>query len=464
MKQYKYISTLFLFLLLAGSCSKSDFLDKKPSMDLVVPKTLTDFSNLLDNNIIGQTGALAQMGSDDYTLLNLATWQGLTNNTQRNSYIWEKDLFGGDIEIADWDAVYRTVFYANAVLDGLERSPEASTLQGQYLKGWALFSRAYIFYDLTRNFCKAYDASTASTDLGIPLRLTAAIEHIERRSSLQESFDKILSDLITAESLLPAARPSANLNRPSKIAVYALLARIYLDMRDYKQAEAYADKCLNLYSTLIDYNTVSKTIAIPFPLTHNELIYNTRQVAIYGELTAASPTLPAKIAPELISLYKADDLRLPLFFTFTAATNSYTKKSTYYGSGAYPFTGLATDEMYLIKAECLARRNETLLAMDRLNLLLKNRFPNTQANPYIPMSASSPADALQKVLLERRKELVWRGLRWHDLKRLNKEGANISLSRMLNGITYTLPPNDPRWVFPIPDNEIAESGIQQNIR
>jgi hypothetical protein len=37
-----------------------------------------------------------------------------------------------------------------------------------------------------------------------------------------------------------------------------------------------------------------------------------------------------------------------------------------------------------------------------------------------------------------------RGVRWFDLKRLNKEVENITLYRMVNNQTYILPPNDLR--------------------
>jgi len=63
-------------------------------------------------------------------------------------------------------------------------------------------------------------------------------------------------------------------------------------------------------------------------------------------------------------------------------------------------------------------------------------------------------EALKKVLIERRKELVWRaGLRWDDIRRLNKEGANISLSRKLGNEIYVLEAGSPRFAFPIPTNE-----------
>ncbi len=467
MKTYKLILYFAsLFIITINGCKKAEFLDEKPSTNLLVPTTLTDFQALLDNtNVMNFTGGLAQLASDDYTVTD-AGYQSVPVATQRNSYIWAKDIFAGEVSIRDWNDLYKQVFYANAVLDGLERNDDASTAQGQYLKGWALFARAFAFYDLTRNFCKLYDPGTANTDLGIPVRLNSGIDNLEQRASLQQSFNQILSDLGISEILLPSDRPSANLNRPSKTAVYALLARIYLDMRNYTQAQTYAEKALTLYSTLIDYNTVSKTSTTPFSITNDELIYNASQVVAYGEFTGMYSATNSRVSPDVLALYPINDLRFTLYFS-KLADNTYTVKRGYVGRGTYSFTGLATDELYLIKAECLARIGQVAPAMDVLNQLVIKRWnpdATNPATPYQSIKASNAGEALQKILLERRKELVWRGLRWHDLKRLNKEGANISLTRVVNGATYTIPPNDSRYVFPIPDDEIRLSGIQQNIR
>jgi tetratricopeptide (TPR) repeat protein len=452
--------TIISLLSVMNACTKSNFLNVKPTTNILTPTTLTDFQNLLDNTtFLNQTGGLAQLSADEYEV-SYADWQ-TGSATERNAYIWAKDIYGGDVGIADWNQLYQGVFYANCVLDGLAKSDSAGTAQGQYIKGWALFTRAFAFYDLTRTFCKAYNASTAATDPGIPLRLSSGINYIKQRATLQQSFDQVFSDLNTAATLLPAARSSANLNRPSKIAAYALFARIYLDMRNYTQAESYADQCLGLYSTLIDYNTIDITARTPFSTTNDELIFNTKQVTAYGLFTPTNSSSLGKIPASVIALYNANDLRLSIYFA-QLPDGSYYRKRGYYGQGNYPFTGLATDEVYLIKAECLARRGQTSIAMDELNQLLVKRYNNTIT--YVPVTAGSAADALDTVLLERRKELMWRGLRWQDLKRLNMEGANLTLTRMLNGVTYTLPPNDPRYVLPIPDDEIALSGIQQNPR
>jgi hypothetical protein len=352
------------------------------------------------------------------------------------------------------------IFVSNNVLTGLSASDSLNTAQGRFIKGWALFNRAFAYYDLARGFCKAYDASTASADLGLPLKLSPNVDELEQRATLQQTYDQIFADLGAATRLLPTVRPAANLNRPSRIAAYALWARIYLDRREYQKSGLYADSCLALYNKLIDYNTVGATSSQPFSNTNDELIYNCRQVVAYGYMSVTYNSAQAYATPDLLKLYDVNDLRLPVNYVIQA-NGYYAKKRGYYGRGIYPFTGLATDEVYLIKAENLVRAGKTTEAMDILNRLLINRY---KAGTFTPLAATTQAQALQAILTERRKELAFRGLRWYDLKRLNKEGANITLSRKINNTNYTLAPNSSLYIFPIPDEEIQRSGIQQNQR
>ena len=83
---------------------------------------------------------------------------------------------------------------------------------------------------------------------------------------------------------------------------------------------------------------------------------------------------------------------------------------------------------------------------------------------FTPYPIQSAAEALDTILVERRKELAFRGIRWSDLRRLNKEGWNITLTRNLNGVMYTLPPNSELYTLPIPPDVINSSGIIQNPR
>ncbi len=110
-------------------------------------------------------------------------------------------------------------------------------------------------------------------------------------------------------------------------------------------------------------------------------------------------------------------LRKPALFT---ASNGYYKYKGSYTRSSTFFTGITTAEMYLISAECYARLNEVNKAMEQLNTLLVNRIRTAD---FIPVVAIDKTDALNMVLEERRKELIFRGLRWSDIKRYNEMGA-----------------------------------------
>lgn len=90
--------------------------------------------------------------------------------------------------------------------------------------------------------------------------------------------------------------------------------------------------------------------------------------------------------------------------------------------------------------------------MKDLNNLLQTRW---KVGTYINLTAANADTALGLILNERRKELCFRGLRWTDLKRLNKDDRfKVTITRSLNGQTYTLLPNSLRYVLPIDDKEI----------
>lgn len=86
-----------------------------------------------------------------------------------------------------------------------------------------------------------------------------------------------------------------------------------------------------------------------------------------------------------------------------------------------------------------------------------------EGRTFIPYTASTASDALNTILLERRKELLMRGIRWSDLRRLNKEPQFAkTLIRIEDGQTYSLQPGGLRYIFPIPLLVIQMTGIPQN--
>ena len=451
---------VWILLLVAGAagCGKKNFLDAKPASDLFVPATLDDFQAILDRDAMNETPVLGELSADNYYLLTYPFWQGLVNK-ERNAYIWAPDIYQGQGSVLDWNEPYQQVFAANVVLDGIDKVQVTAANQQQWgaIKGDAYFVRAYAFYNLAQIFAPVYDNVTAANDMGIPLRLTPGVDEPSVRASVKATYDQILSDLTLAYPLLPAEIPWNNRNRASRPTAMALLARVYLGMRMYDKAGACADSCLRLYNALIDYNTVSTSISTPFLRSNAEALYQSRMLSTSVLKGSVSNCV---IDSELYRSFDANDLRRQLFFNINAGTGLPTVKNTYNGSFLC-FSGLATDEVYLTRAECNAYQGNTQAALNDLNTLLQNRW---KTGTFTPVTAATPAQARAIILTERRKELFFRGQRWTDIRRLNKEGYNIVLTRVLNGQTYQLLPGDPRYVLPIPPDVINLSGIPQNPR
>ncbi|TRW20801.1 RagB/SusD family nutrient uptake outer membrane protein, partial [Flavobacterium zepuense] len=298
------------------SCGKK--LDLKPDSTLVLPKTAQDFENLLDNTgVMNITPALAQLSADEYYITSFTLYQSLQDPIIRNAYIWKPDVYEGETQLGDWRAPYAQIFYSNNVLDIMSTQDITNDPEKQRIKGWALFDRAYAFYALVSNFSKAYNRQTANTDLGIPLRLSSDITMNVPRSSVEQAYDQIIKDALESSKLLQQDIITGKKNRPSKVASYALLARVYLSMRDYGQAELYADKCLALYSKLTDYNSLEIRRGSSFTYNSEETIYFTQQRVDYDRVTYGSGGLYS-VDTALISLYSASDLRKDIYFTSNA--------------------------------------------------------------------------------------------------------------------------------------------------
>lgn len=448
MIRYACIAWLFTSLF---SCKK--FLEEKPDQKLVIPLTLSDLASILENTRINQWDpASAERCSDNY-YLTFDHWQALTSEFDRRAYTWEKERLFAPGNTNEWGYSYDNIYRANIVLslaDELNRRSPNSDLYRQ-VKGAAYFIRGRTYWNALQVWAKAYDAETASQDLGVPLRLDPDFNQPTTRATNQACYEQVVADLKQAIDLLPVV--PAHPVRPSKPAALGLLARTYLSMRIYDSAFKYADQSLQLKNDLLDFNTItSPSVNFPIPRFNQEVLYDANMLA---------PTLinasRAKMDSVLMEAYASGDLRRAVYFR-NNGNGSYAFKASYSGNNG-GFTGIATDEVYLMRAECYARAGKVTEAMEDLNHLLRHRW---KVDEFLPVTAATPADALATILLERRKELIMRGLRWMDIRRLNKEGYAILLKRVLNGESFSLPPNDPRYALPIPEDVIEMTGIQQN--
>jgi hypothetical protein len=462
-KQFLFVTTILAGLvMMSGLSSCKKYLDQKPDKKLVIPETLADCEALLDYNLVMNTNYPSSEYYADNFYLTYSSWNSQTL-AKRDAYIWKADA-NTQLDEYFWLNAYQKVLYANQVLQSLEKI-NASTTDDQRnwkeLKGRALFFRAFSFFSIAQLWAPPYKASSASSDLGIPIHLTPSVTENSVRASVQQTYDQILRDLNEAVDLLPDTPPSTTITkmRPCRAAALAELARVYLAMGNYANAAAKADACLQDYNTLIDYNSLNASAAFPVPRFNAEVIFQAT-----GTHTVLVSSI-AKVDSTLYRSYAANDRRKAVFFLANTGANAgtYAFKGSYDGANSInQFLGLATDEVLLIRAECYARSGNANAAMNDLNTLLRKRW-NT--GTYTDMTATDAADALVKVLAERRKELLFRGLRWTDLRRLNKESQfAITITRSLNGQTYTLPPNDLRYTLLIPAEVLRREPMPQNPR
>ena len=109
-------------------------------------------------------------------------------------------------------------------------------------------------------------------------------------------------------------------------------------------------------------------------------------------------------------------------------------------------------------AEAYYRTNDETNARLYLNMVAKQRVPSFAGY------TSTGTQLLNDIILERRKELAFEGMRYLDLLRLNRDVVRVNINNNYVGITpLTLPVSNFRRIFPIPQNEIdANPNIAQN--
>lgn len=454
MKSKKIFLTIIFLLSIAAITCKKDFLEVRPNSK-EVKFSAADCQALLDNFDVmnGRYPIDGEVSSDDYYLLT-STYQGIFQQADKDLYRW--DPAANRLGSNSWLAPYTVVYNANLVIKVLQDEPgnlDQATINT--LKGSALFFRAHAFYQVAQLYALPYSPTGDNQSPGVPARTNPDLEVESERGTVKQTYDRITQDLKEAITLLPLI--SAIKSRPNRVAAFAALARTYLAMEDYNNAGVYADSCLKYYNTLLDYNSISKSSTIPFPRFNAEVIF-------HSTTNAAGTVQPsvALVDTLLFRSYQDNDLRKTIFFKSVSAGRKFTGNYNPVTNSAF-FNGFATDEVYLIRAECYARNGKVAEAMADLNTLIKKRWINTVTYPVIV--AGTADEALRKILDERRKELLFRGLRWSDLRRLNKDTRfQKTLYRILSGTTYTLPPNDLRYVLLIDQRVINNSNLQQNPR
>lgn len=448
--KYVYYSILFVFLVLNNSCA--NFLDVKPDEKLTVPQSLDDYNAILNSVDDVLAADEAEVMGGDYYIPDDAL-EGVFNcETNFDLYRWKdtpmiQKCNGGN----GWTNAYNSIFRANVVINGVAEleTMNGISLASSAVKGRGYFNRAVNYFEIAQIWTDAYVENSAKNKLGIALKYSSDFNEPTIRATLDQTFAQILADLQQAEALLPSSQNSVYL--PTKTAASAYLARIYLYMNKYDKAAIYAEKCLDSPYKLFDYSKVSVDNRFPFDLKSNpEVIF----VRFLGGSYYSNSVYANQVLPDLYKIYDNKDFRKSLFFRTDGDDVFF--RGDYGGGAGEGFHAPTIGEIYLILAECYARMDRKSEAIAKLTEFLKYRteeIKNLNSN-----------NVLDEVLIERRKELLFRGVRFADVKRLNSIGTNITLKRTIRGQQYQLTPNAPQYTLLIPEDVINISGIPQNPR
>lgn len=454
MKNYLSFIVIIATIVLM-SCEK--YLDVKTNSKQVFITNLEDCQRILDNYYIMNTGypSDGEASANDYFLDEAYQYSDFTDE-DRDVYNWESAAVRASAG-TQWTPCYFKIYNCNLVLETLDKLGDRSD-RANSIRGSALFIRSFCLWQIAQLYAKPYTASSANIDLGIPIRLRSDINEKSSRGTVQDTYNQIIKDLKESVDNLPVT--SSISSRPNKAAAFAMLARIYLSMENYNESLSNATSALQLKGSLIDYNTVDTLSNNPFSRFNDEVLWHAKMNDNYFLYSSVDANY-AKISTEVVNSYNDHDLRKKIFLKpLLDESGRYAFTGNYEpANDGTLFIGLAVDELYIIRAECYARAGNVTAAMADLNVLLRNRWDHT----FTDLIASNAEDALVKILAERRKELLMRGQRWTDLRRLNKDTRfAVTLSRPDQMVT--LPPNDNRYVLAIPTEVIQNSGIPQNPR
>lgn len=435
---------------LVAFASCDSYLNIKPKGELI-PETAADYEKMLNYTQLVKGGdPYPNFLTDDVYLPDegLLVRFSMAAPSVQNLYTFQSEVFGDGEDDDFWIQSYARIHYFNVVANQVLNATEATLDERRALRAEALMGRAFEYLTLVNAYAKHYDAQTASSDPGVPLILDENIEQSNlKRATVKEVYDQIQRDLDEASKYLPA-KPKHNAFRASAPVGYGMRARMYLCMGDYAKALENANLSLKGNNTLLDlknYTVVKSSLGIgrtnvPDQAGNPENIYIRMAPMVIGL------SMKTCLSEDLMSLYDADnDQRVKLYVI--QSFGPITDLPNLWVPFLYANVAMATPEMYLIAAECEARIGSKERALELINTLRANRIMNAT-----PLTAATAEEALRLVLEERRRELALTGItRLVDLKRLNKEPRFAkTVTHVVDGKTYTLQPNDPKYVLPIP--------------
>ncbi len=312
-----------------------------------------------------------------------------------------------------WTTTYTQLYNINSVIEGVQVSDQMSSAVKQQLTGEALFLRAILHFYLVQTFGSVPYVTTTSYEVNQSIG----------KKTVEEIYAQCKNDLMTAVELLPETLSKGNRIYPTKMAGYALLAKIAHYESDWDNAKYFADKVINnsQYAMEQDLSKVflKDSSSSIWQLLPYSSVYNTYQGNVFILRTA--PPSNVALRDDFIAEFETGDKRRSSWVGEIKDSQNktyyypfkYKQYSTSASSLEYSVI-LRVEEMYLIRAEAMLRTAQYNSAIIDINAI------RSRAGLPSIASTSDQSFLLNTIIKERRSELFTEfGQRLFDLKHYN---------------------------------------------
>lgn len=483
-KIYTYIAA-FATVLGLGSCD----LNVEPEDNVATPeayKTLTDVRNgvngayyaLGDYAFLGNyalaigdmSAGISQGDASTGHFLAFSSW-AISDTQEELEDVW----YDGYKVI---DATTRTINGAKDVLGNANlHLTDADKANANFYIAQSYGLRALSYYYLVNLYALPYSQANASTP-GLKVISEKTVEPFEKieRSTVQETYDQIKSDIENAEKSFDAIDKAATdgtidgvTNYSSayyfgKMGLQALKARVYMILGDYATAEEAAQKAIALkgsgdgkeddnkpsneaYISMWQSTAITDEDIFTIVKSDNDNLSANALNTLYGSYGATvTSVVKEALGNSADGKQRSNDIRWGLISSKSQPTK-FNGTATSQAVSNIPI--FRKSEMSLIIAECEARIGSLETAKDYL-LYTAKRNPD---NVAVVKAITNKDDLLKFISEERIREFFEEGHRFYDARRM--------------GETITIPGKQPwdikKFVFPIPAAEInSGAGISQN--
>ena len=487
-KNTKTLKFTVLLVLIFTLQSCSDFLEQEPGTQTSINEQLTDkkgvttalngmYTHLrnivMDPNFVvysdiqGGNLKFTPTYSTDINRIGIITIPGAIENF----YSFQDQAIDSDLA-SFYSNGYVIINEANLILEFTDALGDATDAEKNQIKAEALTARAYMHFLLSELYSQNYSFTEDASHLGIIYNTKSIRNGLQyaSRETAASTYSHIIDDITAALKLYSN---TILLNGPSygyfnQNNAKALLSRVYLSKRDWKNAyETANDVISNSGVSLVESaNYIAQweqtdlpvsEILMEFTIPKNDEAAASISLSSYFGYTSKSSYANYVASNDLLKLYETSDIRKQLFLVqpLTTLVNLQPVDLNYYFTKKFQgnpgYVAFRLSEQYLIRAEAALKLNNTDQAKKDINTIRE------RAKASLLKDSENLDDA---IFLERRKELCFEGHLFFDISRNHKDVSRIDGCMSLNcSITYP----SLKYVLPIPrNNTFLNTNLKQN--